>query len=80
MLQLPQVPLGPIEEYIAAAVIVMWGCISAGQLIGTKLHRQRCILCNRGVRHEEQAHGVPVACHARCHYLARLVGSEIPRA
>jgi hypothetical protein len=25
------------------------------------------------VRHEEQAHGVPVACHARCHYLARLV-------
>jgi hypothetical protein len=77
MLQFPPIPLGPIEEYIAAAVIIAWGCISAGQLIGTKLHRQRCILCERGVRNEEQAHAIHVPCHARCYYLAKLVGTEV---
>jgi hypothetical protein len=74
MFPLPPVPLGAIDEYLAAAVIILWFTISAGQMITAKLRQRRCILCNGSVHPDEQAIGVPAACHSRCHYLATLIG------
>lgn len=73
MLQLPQIPLGSIEEYLAVAAILLWSSISLEQLIKAKLHKQRCIICNNSVTANEQAQNVPVPCHARCRYIARLL-------
>jgi hypothetical protein len=62
MFHLPEIPVGPIEGIIGAAVVVAWGAISAFQLIKVKLHGDRCVICNRLVSHRDQARNIPVAC------------------
>jgi hypothetical protein len=77
MFQLPEIPLGKIETLVASAVVVAWGSVSAVQLIKTKLQQQKCLICNRAVGHRDQARDVPVSCHERCYYLAKLIVKDL---
>jgi hypothetical protein len=65
-----------LEAGIFAFVLLAWSAISGWQVIVAKLKAAKCIVCDRRVAHNEQAQFVRVACHERCHYLARLMAKE----
>ena len=65
-----------LETAVVALVFLAWTSISGWQVIVTKLKAAKCIVCDRSVAHHEQAQYVRVACHERCHYLAKLMARE----
>jgi hypothetical protein len=65
-----------LESAIPAVVFAAWSTISGWQLISAKIRAAKCLVCGRRVQHQEQAQHVPVACHERCHFLAKLMAKE----
>jgi hypothetical protein len=67
------IPPLSIESIIPIGLTFAWGSISAYQILAAKLRKRRCVICTRGVQHDEQASGVVVPCHEVCHYMANLI-------
>lgn len=75
-LALPHISLADIEKGIPTAVGIAWSAVTGWQMIIAKLYRPRCIVCAGRVAHQDQAEGMPVACHKRCHYMAAVIGKN----
>jgi len=67
------IPEFSIESIIPIFLSLAWGSISAYQILAAKIRRKRCVICSRGVFHEEQAHHVSLPCHQTCIGLASLI-------
>jgi hypothetical protein len=70
------IPGFSIESTVPAILTVAWGTISAYQILVAKLRKRKCVICTRGVQHEDQAPHVAVPCHDHCIFVATLMARD----
>jgi hypothetical protein len=62
-----------LEIAIPATVGILWSAISGSQIIAAKLRAAKCLVCDRPVRHHDQAQDVRAVCHEDCYQRAKLI-------
>ncbi len=76
MLQIPEISIRTITEFLLGGVVVVWEMISAVDIIKAKLHVRTCMMCGRPVSPDEQAAGVPAPLHIDCQFKATLLARK----